>query len=441
MRKTKAITTQNNDDFERLATERRDAEFKRLKELEYRQNEEHKLKMAEAPTYYNLSLIAGNERIINGVPQMQLSPASFNEINQNDILRNTSNYNIAISRMFIPTNSIPRIIPSVVIGQSDINKLINVLTLAYRVNGTNTGITYAESLNVQFISEYSGLVSTGNIPRLPQPPINSQDIESEYYYIYNVESILEMFNNTFKTLYGTFRANLLAITGVAIPADKQPYFSYDVSTQIFSFNAPKTEYNDSVFPRIEAFSDGYTTDMIMCPTTYIANRTSIYPDPLVNKNMISLFKVKDLYDNAFTRSMVEYIFMSGDQSPLQIWNGINRIVITVPNGMSTKSEYDIVPTPFDKITDPSYQKPSIPILADFEVDKDSWAKNSLFIQYTASSITQMRLISLTSDNPIKNFTLSVFWVDNFGNRRPLYLPLFQPITIKLAFFKKNVNYT
>jgi hypothetical protein len=400
----------------------------------------------DAPIYYNLSVNAGLSTK-NGVPNTLNNPAVFNEINQTEIVKNSGEYNISVMRCTIPTTSIPRLVVPIQLNQADINLMYNVFTFAYR-DATNT-IIYAYSLNCQFVSEVLNPAPVGTSPfAYPLPPLPNpltgeikQDLRGYYYDVYFVDTILNIFNKCLYDAYQTFRTNLSAAPySVNIPSNTFPFYSYDESTHFFAFNAPKSLYNNGVdtnLPRVEVYTDALTVDMTLTPERELG--TQEYPDPLINKNMVCRLSVVDNINNTITINAVDYLKMVADQSALNAWSGFSRIVFQMTAGISTEAEIDPIPVNYQQASSQSFQKANLPMLCDFEVDKDAWAANSQFIQFVASSINQVRLISITSNNPVKNFTLAVFWVDNFGNRRILNLPRLQPLTVKLAFFKKTLR--
>ena len=118
---------------------------------------------------------------------------------------------------------------------------------------------------------------------------------------------------------------------------------------------------------------------------------------------------------------------------------MNKIIISVGYGISTKTEYDSIPNTNQSSTNSQrVNKPVLPILTDFEVDKDAYAINGNWIQYQTSNITQQRLVAINVDQ-IKNFQLTCYWLDNFGVRHILELDKGLPLTIKLCFYDKNMR--
>jgi len=387
--------------------------------------------------YYNLSINAGLGSFAYNVPTYRRQDATFNEINQSEVLKGSSEFFISIMRATIPTLTIPRLLAPVIIGQTNINLMYNVFTLAYR---DNTGaIIYAESLNCIFQSEILNPtpVSTG-VFAYPKKPEIEQDLTGYYYYVYYVDTILKIFNTCLKNLYASFVSNIAnAPYSISLPPDIEPFITYDNNSQLFSLNAESINFNQNTNPHIEIYADHLTENMLnlICKSTaqreYIAN-------PAVAAAMEILLVVDNEYYNTKSYNANNYLVMTPDQSSLSTWGAFEKIVFEISSGISVQSEIDSIPVDYQQSTSQSFQKPNLTMLCDFEVDKESWSKNSQFIQFTAASMSQVRLISIESNNPVQNFVLSIYWVDNFGTRRLLNLPSLNPLTVKLAFFKKSL---
>ena len=77
------------------------------------------------------------------------------------------------------------------------------------------------------------------------------------------------------------------------------------------------------------------------------------------------------------------------------------------------------------------------VFFDLLVDQDQFADNRNYVQYTASSIAQSRLVGLSSGAIIRNFTINIFWTDVFGNYNPLLASANQQNSLKLALYSKK----
>ena len=391
--------------------------------------------------YYNMSLNAPFNQLNTFVPDLTTSICVFDETNQNDIIENSSNWSVAVMRTTLPTISVPRLIMPVVIGQPDINKCYNVFSMAYYDISNN--LKSVKSQNVNFVSELLNPtpITTGMFS-YPYAPITQQDTTSEYYYIYYVESIIKMFNDTLYNVYQLLVIDLLT-QGIVLDPLLFPFLTYDNKSQLFSINCPSNtgvnNYRTDLNPSINIYIDDYTLTLLGLPSKYqgIATRPSI--GCVWNLTINNLFNNIVSYENKDTSSnIIKYYKMEGDQTNIINWGSLQSIVFQINQGINMKNqESDSVPVKFQQGTSQNLDKPVIPMLCDFEVDKSQFSISNQFIQFQASAIEQVRLIPLGSSLNIKNISITAYWRDNFGNRRPLYLTASVPATLKLAFFRKK----
>ena len=104
---------------------------------------------------------------------------------------NASNYFVTISRFNIQTgSSLPVFIPSILTGQTDINKTVYTCSIKNTVTGLFS------TLNIQYVP------SNLNTP-LPTAPTVSQDYTSRYYYVMNYQDFISMVNTCLATLWGS----------------------------------------------------------------------------------------------------------------------------------------------------------------------------------------------------------------------------------------------
>jgi hypothetical protein len=161
------------------------------------------------PIYYNLSQINGYKNPDSVLFSSVQSPAIIEEFNNQLILNNQSEYYVSIARATIPTSGIPRLIVPIQQGltQTDKNKCIYTVKFRLCTGKTNGQFIfnpiYDKELSVSFISQYPYLFD-----KVIAPSDNNgyQDLSNSYYYIYDIEIILEMFNNAIRQLFPVFCA-------------------------------------------------------------------------------------------------------------------------------------------------------------------------------------------------------------------------------------------
>ena len=103
----------------------------------------------------------------------------------------SAEYFCNIVRFTIRTgNTLPMLIPSVVIGQDDPNKTIHAISLKY----TYQCIEYVSAKNV--IYEHEDATAP-----IPAPPSLKQDFSSKYYYVYRYTHVVQLMNTTLELAF------------------------------------------------------------------------------------------------------------------------------------------------------------------------------------------------------------------------------------------------
>ena len=130
----------------------------------------------------------------NTDPTLPAPALCFEETFTRPFLDGTADdYFVAIARFSIQTGgTLPVFIPAIQTGQGDVNKTVYIITLTY-----------------------NGVSGTGTIEHVPQPtaqvpsvPTTSQDLTTDYYYIYNYQDWIGMVNTAFQTAFSNLLANL-----------------------------------------------------------------------------------------------------------------------------------------------------------------------------------------------------------------------------------------
>jgi len=401
-----------------------------------------KIDKTEDAIYYNLTLNKGftatDDTGFN-------TPGSFSEYNDKPFLRDSGDWWISLMRCSIPTSFIPRYIFPIQLGalQNNINYSYNFVTFRYATApgvyldpfaSRQTPWQYFQS-NVTFQTELFNVQPVGKYPQIsyPLPPSENngqQDISGLYYYIYNIMSLVKMFNDTLATLWSVYITQMQSQFSVTLPAGIQPFYTYDDVSMLWSFNADSILFGQDHYPRVEVYIDNLAVYNTFCPASYNCKPSFI--------NDIQLLRVVNLQNNSFTSSARTFYKMSAEQSANVSYSGFQKIIIEVTGDIIVKHpETDAVPLYFQESTTSYTQKPLVSMLVDLEVDRDQWAVNSQYIQFQASSKEQVRLISLANNEALKNFNLNIFWLNNYGLRVPVEIPSIGiSLSIKLAFFKK-----
>lgn len=155
--------------------------------------------------YYNADII--NDNALNPVAIGNDPVVRFQETRSTSLIKDISKFYFSIVRFTMngPNKDLPLFIPSVQLGQPDLNLTaysigINWTPSTFTWGGfTTTPSIYAQGF-VRYISETIAY-QTFQVP-LPNAPINSQDIRGPYYYVYTYQHWLDLVNATSVNILG-----------------------------------------------------------------------------------------------------------------------------------------------------------------------------------------------------------------------------------------------
>lgn len=406
----------------------------------------------KSPLYFNLSQINGFNQLVNQAADLNTQIADLEVYNTAPFLVNANNYFIGIMRAVIPTSGLPKLIVPVLLDGVNTNpaKLLYIVSLAWRNPAGD--IIYSISENVILQPEEQG-------GQLPLMNTITQDFTTNplYYQIYDPNTLLLSINDTIRDIWGIFCNSVLTLTGIDLISEGciRPYFGFNESNNKFTFNSDVRFFNqDKIYnydpitgdpiitnsQRAEVYIDGLLEDLLQVPSIYLF-KNSRYG----NQKLVYLVKVNNdgtQIPETGGQVATSLIIMTAWKSSLNNWNAVQKILFTINYGIPTKLEYENLQNNNEqqqttKVFNPV--RPLQPILTDIVVDYDTFAVNNNYIQFNASGITQIRLIDITTQKDLQNFSLKVSWVDSFSNVRDLIAPTSQPISVKVAFFPKSTT--
>jgi len=402
----------------------------------------------KSPLYFNVQQLIGYNQLTAKPADVNKQPSILEIFNEAPFLKKADDYFIGVQRALIPISDAPRLI--VPLAKFNIdgsintnpNKLLYIVSLAYR--NIAGDIIFSLSDNVIYQPEFKG----GAVPSV----INGvQDFTTNrtYYFVYDVQTLLTSINQTIIDMWGKFRVGCQAL-GVDVSLwTNIPYYSFDVNNSKFNFNAderymlqdPITTYLPDGTPtytqraRVEFFTDGLLQDLFQNPSIYFASDLRYGNVNLIFRNTVSKLDYVYTLDNNILK-------IPSWKSSLNMWYALTKIVFTINYGIATKLEY------LNQLTsDGSLEsnnviagvRPLRPILTDIQVDIDNFAYNNNFITYQTSSISQIRLIDITTNQDLKDFQVSVSWISNYNISYDLVIPTGQPLDLKLAFYPKTTT--
>lgn len=332
-------------------------------------------------------------------------PAQYFSNSNNIILQNQSDYMGSIIRLNINQYLIPIFIFKVYEPVNDINKGIYSFTLTYDTyTSGQTFLQWQPSCNIS------------------PPPNNTstQVINSNYYYCYSYQTMLDCMNVSLKTAY-TNLSNSINDDNTTLPLANYPYFFYNTGLQLIELHAhisfdlngenPVNIYCNSSLHHFlhgfKIFTESYTA------TSGLNYQLSV-------KTLPDQSKASNVNDN--------YITMYQEASCFSYWNSLRQIFVKSNMNVSLEAF-------FDPNTNINYSN----ILTDYVPDL-SGADEALIPekQFTYNAPSLYRLFEFSkNNNPLTNIDLSLVWADNLGNTFPIYIDIGFKCDIKIMFIKKT----
>lgn len=330
---------------------------------------------------------------------------SFDEIRQNAILSNPSDYYLSIVRFQVNTVALPLFIPQVLLGQGDPNELIYNVRIENNL-GTIQGNKnlYYDPQDLSLPAPSSARVLAGDLSLYNDP----------YYYQQNYIDFIRLFNNALQNASSNYVAN-----GGVLPNTNYPFLTWDSITEKATF------YINSGWVgvlNIHMNAPLYTLFSSLPVKKITENKYRISNETQAqNTNRVTI--------NTFTWNAVPQEF-----STVSIWSPVKSIVFTsslLPVNASLSGDPVVFGVGSLKLTTGNNNNITS-ILTDFTADS-----YNATVQYTPSA--EYRLFDLIQNSPLASVGLQAFWKDRFSNLIPLLLPSGCSASIKILFRKKSFN--
>jgi len=377
------------------------------------------------PIYINLAVNTGINS--NASQNLDNSPAEINFSNEDVIAVDPSQYYLSLNRALLNTSLIPMYIFPIQNGktQTDIN--LSPFKIRFEYYNSSGLLIYGLTSPIIYKSQV--------LDKNPFPPSQNNGLQDFinsplYYYVYDIDWILNIFNTNIKSVFATFCTNLLS-SGVTVNNTQFPFYTYSSSTRLFSLNFPISLYDQNALPQISFYMDSTSGDLFGCPR-------NIYTQ---EKDTNYLMLCYDVYNNTVDYNNENYYTMTASQNQFNIWCPVKRILFSItdlPVRLEIENSFtNIAFTAQDNNSLSSINRPNLNIFFDLSVNQDEWALNRNVVQYAVSSIAESRLVNLGSGSYIRNFTINIFWTDTFGNYRPLLASPNSQNNLKLVLYSKK----
>lgn len=369
--------------------------------------------------YYDVTMsnIASN----NTLPPL----AYFQEERNQNFLLSPQDYYMSVQRFTIDTQLLPIFLPLIQPTQSNPNLTIYSITMSYVFNTVN----YQQQ---EFIIWIPQDISTP-IPLGPSLNGNKQEINSDYYFCYSHQYVIELINTCSSVCYTNLRNQVVAAGGI-MPSNFAPVFTFDTTNNICIINADNLGYSNTLNNPIKMFMNGPLFQLfssfqsIINGYTNITNGknyqividnfdgSSITPFPATNPqfNAINIYQEYATVSNwcpVVSLCFISYVLPIVNEqisAPL-IFNNGETAFINTGNNSAVAS-----------------------IITDFVAGENKYKP---FLSYTPQS--EFRRIQLTGNSPLRKIDLAVFWRSRLGDLIPLRISSGGTITIKLLFERKD----
>ena len=363
--------------------------------------------------YYDLDLINNDTTGLNP-PQI----LRFTEIRNSPYLMSPENYFVSVARFSIQTPSLPVWIPQAQIGQTDADLLIYSFTLKYK--------TYE-------YQQYVRYVPVDISQPVPAPPIEFQDLESAYYFVYTFQQCIALFNTALSSAVTGLNA-LVVAGGDVLPSTNAPFFEFDPSAFLCILDADEAGYSSTLVNPIQIFCNA------PCFTLFSTFQALYYGYANITNGKNFQFVIKNINGtNELTLPTYTALQMYQEESTTALWCPIQSLVFTTAL-LPISPELIGVPRVFNSdssLFNTGNNSNISNILTDFIVP---YAPNNTYkpnIVYTPNG--EYRLMDMNGSSPLSALEMSVFWKDVFGTLHPFYLNSGCSASIKLMFRRKDFN--
>ena len=370
-----------------------------------------KFDMAQSSEATHVYLDIGVVNADDGSLGLSPSPLRFSEARQKPIITDPSSYFMSLIRFHIDTTMLPAMIPTIMLGQSDVNKTIYSFTLSFR--GTD-------------FQQYIEFAPQDLTTATPAPPLTSQDIASGYYNISSFQYFVRLCNIALASCHSGLKKKSV----VGLPTDNPPYLLYDPASNEIIFMLDQAGYDNSLVGPIQLYFNTPCYNLFCSFQT----QTMSYADP--NGKNYLLIAQNENDTNLSIMNNYTAIQCYQEYASTSTWSCVQSIVIcssTLPINGTMQSQTSIngsLPTI-------NYSGGiSVPVISDFEVALDNGLDYKPSINYSPFIF---RMIDLVGHQELTNLSIEVFWKDNNSNMYPLLIPANSNCNLKILFRKKYLG--
>ncbi|MFM7989029.1 MAG: phage minor capsid protein, partial [Candidatus Fonsibacter sp.] len=177
---------------------------------------------------------------------------------------------------------------------------------------------------------------------LPEPPINKQDLTSNYYYVYNYNHFIGMINLALETAFNLLIVDLLRLDyNTPLATTVSPFLDFDPHTNTNIFYADFFAY-DEVYtgitgtPPVEIYFNERLYDLcIGLPTSRVSKTRDLnYKFRVINNQYnipiyvpLNSTKIVDgVTKTVFELKKFEFVMIQQEISSIALWNPVASII-------------------------------------------------------------------------------------------------------------------
>ena len=281
-------------------------------------------------------------------------------------------------------------------------------------------------LKFSFTNKVSDTIHTELVQYIPNSDLNDPT-NPRYYWIYNYENLIGMFNNTLQTLTNDVNG------GAPGTIPWSPFFRYDPVSQLISLYYPTqfvwTGEDPSFADIIIGCNIPVYTQYCVGFSIYQHNRDQTAGD---NIYFITRQGPSDINSVTLPNGDEGYIQTQSFVS-MQYWNILKSVVFGTS---SMPVMYEQIPSQTSQETGSQTGSISLfPAITDFEPSLQAAGDSRSQLQYYPQG--PYRLVDLISDTPLRRINVSIYWSDKTDILYPLGISYGQVVTVKLMFLRKS----
>jgi hypothetical protein len=451
--------------------------------------------------YYNADIINNNtDDTAKGIPPGNDPQIRFNETRDTYIIKDASKYEFSIVRFQMNGAGLdlPLFIPSVVVGQPNINLTEYALAISFtqtwQFNNGSTRTFTIQPLETPIL--YDPETESPVLAPIPKPPLIKQDLSSRYYWVYSYQHWVDLINksiynpddpfNVNSAMYKVWLAfqtawNANAPPGNVFPyadvkamiADPQgfapPFLKYEATSRLFTWYADERAFGTRLTAVVAPAPN--TIGATTAPVARLFLNSNLYgllgnfdchiwnygiDNPLLEGYYAEILFPNELYTNIYDLSnnappyvpaSDKHIYWVNTQdynSTSNLWSPIASIVFT-STLLPLKTEATGEPIRFGEgnlgYSSGTAQSAFQPIITDIGIDLQAGGAESYrqFIYYTPTAEYRMSAFE-KSKQEIRNIDIQVWWKSRLDNQLyPVQMYNLSSVSLKIMFRKRPAD--